>query len=46
MAKVFVQDALNNYDFKGYCLIHYDFKVYFFYKCLKYGCMICLGVVS
>lgn len=30
MTKVFVQDALNNYNFKGYCLIHYDFEIYCF----------------
>lgn len=30
MAKVFVQEALNNYDFKVYWLIHYDFQVYCF----------------
>jgi len=32
MAKVSVQDALNNYDFKVYCLIHYDFQVYCFIR--------------
>jgi len=32
MAKVFVQDALNNYDFKVRCLIHYDFQVYCFIR--------------